>query len=437
MAGQISVKFADCPMKGKNMGVQRCKGSKDLFPEEMAKFRLIEGVFRNCCLKWGYEEVRTPTLEYLHLFTSTGTLTPGRLSKVYSFLDWDGWSGERVVLRPDSTIPVARLYIDGMEGKELAKLFYVANIFIFEETGKKTRERWQGGAELIGAGSPLADVELIILALEALTGLGLNNVELRLSHAGLIRALLMQLGLSSGEQTKVFSRILDGDAEAVARLKTERPELGRALTSLLSLRGKSSGFLKNSKALFIQNLPELEPPFDNFIDIVDLLETLGYDYQVDITSGRGFEYYTGIIFQFFVDGERIGSGGRYDALIPLMGGRDVPASGFALYFDRLMNLVKPETPAKTPAQRILIRAEPEAIKESFNIAAYLREAGYVAQLLLGGREPANLRWILDVRSKAPQFVVTDQVKRRKFEVQTATEVLPLLRGKGADEDSLA
>ena len=167
------------------MRVQRCKGTRDLSPQEMTRFRLIEGVFRDYCLKGGYEEVRTPTLEYLHLFTSTGTLTPGTLGKVYSFLDWDGWSGERVVLRPDGTIPVARLYIDTMEEKGLAKLFYITNIFIFEETGKENRERWQCGAELIGAGSTMADVELITLALEVLKKLGLEGVELRLSHAGL------------------------------------------------------------------------------------------------------------------------------------------------------------------------------------------------------------------------------------------------------------
>ncbi len=134
------------------MREQRCKGTRDFSPEEMRSFRLIEGVFRDGCLQWGYEEVKTPTLEYLHLFTSTGTLTPSRLHKVYSFLDWDGWSGERVVLRPDGTIPIARLYIDTMAEKELAKLFYVTNVFSFEETGKETRERWQCGAELIGAG---------------------------------------------------------------------------------------------------------------------------------------------------------------------------------------------------------------------------------------------------------------------------------------------
>jgi len=408
------------------MRVQRCKGTRDLSPGEMARFHLIEGAFRDCCLKWGYEEVRTPTLEYLHLFTSTGTLTPSMLNKVYSFLDWDGWSGERVVLRPDGTIPVARLYIDSMEDRELAKLFYVANVFIFEQTGKKTRERWQCGAELIGAGSAMADVELIVLALEVLKRLGLKGIGLKLSHTGLIRALLVKLGLSPEEQTKLFAQILDGDVEALTRLKPREPELERVLTPLLELKGKSSGFLKNLKTLFTLSLPELELPLDDFINIVDLLEALGCDCQIDLASGRGFEYYTGVIFQLFMGEEHIGGGGRYDALIPLMGGRDVPASGFALYLDRLMNLVKPETLAKPLAQRILIKVETEAVKEGFSMASYLREAGYVAELHLGGQEPANLRWTLDVQNKPPLFVLTDQVKRRRFEVQTVEEVLKLL-----------
>ena len=414
------------------MRVQRCKGSRDLSPEKMIGFRLIEETFRDCCLKWGYEEVRTPTLEYLHLFTSTGTLTPSMLSKVYSFLDWDGWSGERVVLRPDGTIPVARLYIDSMERKGLAKLFYVANVFIFEPTGKETRERWQCGAELIGVGSTIADVDLIIMALEVLKRLRLEGVELRLSHAGVIRALLAKLGLSLGEQTKIFDQILDGDVNALARLKPGRPELGETLSLLLDLKGKSSGLLKSSKALLTQNLSELEPSLDDFINIVDLVEALGYDYQIDIASGRGFEYYTGVIFQFFMGEEKIGGGGRYDALIPLMGGRDIPASGFALYLDPLMNLVKPKLLAKPVGERILIRAEPnqpEAVKGGFNIASRLREAGYVAQVHLGGQEPANLRWTLDVQSKAPLFILTDQVNHRRFEVQTTNEVLALLGGE--------
>ncbi len=421
------------------MRIQRCKGSRDLPPEEMVKFRLIEGVFRDCCLKWGYNEVKTPTIEYLHLFTSAGTLTPGMLSKVYSFLDWDGWSGERVVLRPDGTIPIARLYIDSMSQKGLAKLFHVTNIFIFEETGKKTRERWQCGAELIGVGSPLADTELISLALEVLGSLRIKGIELRLSHAGLIKALLLKLGLSPEEQASVFDQILEGNGEALARVKAAKPELENVLFPLLNLKGQSSDYLKNLKALFGQSIPELKPSLDDFIKIVDLIEALGCDYRIDIASGAGFEYYTGVIFQFFMGEEKIGGGGRYDALIPSMGGGKVPASGFALYLDRLMNLVKPGILVKTQAQKILVRIESrkkDVLKEAFGIAGILREAGYIVELELGGQAPSDLRWVLGVQSKVPKFILWDKAESRKIEAQTSGEVLKLLEAEGADKDSL-
>src|SRR3989337_1586303 len=102
----------------------RCRGMRDVLPDEMRRFRRVEEAFRAACLGWGYEEIRTPVLEHLHLFTTAGTLSPQMLGRVYSFLDWDGWSGERVVMRPDSTIPSARLYGEDLDAGKLAKLFY-------------------------------------------------------------------------------------------------------------------------------------------------------------------------------------------------------------------------------------------------------------------------------------------------------------------------
>ncbi len=406
------------------MKTQRCKGTRDLSPGEMAVFRLIEGAFRDACLNWGYKEVRTPTLEYLHLFTSVGTLTPGMLGRVYSFLDWDGWSGERVVLRPDGTIPVARLYIDSMEKEKLAKLFYVANTFIFEATGEKTRERWQCGAELLGVSSPSADVELVMLALEVLQRLQIDGVKLKVSHAGLIRALLARLGLSSEEQARVFDRILDGDGKELAELGLDRTEL-ETLSALLGLKGKASTFVKGLKALFDPDLAGLQPGIDDLVSVAGLLEALGADYQIDLASVRDFEYYTGAIFQIFRGKDKIGGGGRYDALIPLMGGKDTPASGVALYLDRLMGLVKPEALIEPETPGILVRAKPEAAKEGFNLVARLHEAGYRAEFNLGAQSGADFGWTLDVQSQAPKFILTDRAEK-KFEAQTVNEVLKLL-----------
>ncbi|MDD5288605.1 MAG: HisS family protein [Dehalococcoidales bacterium] len=415
------------------MRVQKCKGTCDLSAEDMKRFRFIEEVFRNSCLKWGYQEVRTPTIEYLHLFTSTGTLTPGTLGKVYSFLDWDGWSGERVVLRPEGTIPAVRLYIDNLANQKLARLSYIINTFIFEETGKENREKWQCGVELIGADSKLADVELITLALEVLKKLGIKNIELKLSHAGLIRALLTGFGLSPEEQSKVFDRILDGDVAVLTRLKAQTPELARLLTPLLDLKGKTAGFLRNLKASFNCNLPEFTPALDNFIEVIDLLETMGVKYKIDVASGRGFEYYTGIIFQLFAGETKLGGGGRYDALIPLMGGKNTPASGFALQIDALMNLIEIPPQIKSEAEGILIKPnnnQPKTVKSAYRIADSLRDKGFTVSMQLSNEDKAVSRWMIEVNEQSPGFVINDRTKKRKLTVKTTAELMKLLGGQG-------
>ena len=129
---------------------ERVRGMRDLLPPDMDRVRFVEATFAAACRAWGYREIRTPVIEPLYLFTAAGTLSPKTLDNVYSFLDWDGWSGERVVLRPDSTIPAARLYAEHLAGSDVAKLFYRQNIFHFTDDGS-SREEWQCGVELIGA----------------------------------------------------------------------------------------------------------------------------------------------------------------------------------------------------------------------------------------------------------------------------------------------
>ena len=418
---------------------QRCKGSRDLLPEDMARFRYIERIFRSCCLEWGYKETRTPTLEYLHLFTTTGTLTPSMLSRIYSFLDWDGWSGERVVLRPDGTIPAARLYIENLSRVRPAKLFYVENVFSFEETGKESRERWQCSAEIMGSAKPLADVELILLALETLEKLGIKGVELHLSHAGVIRALLSELGLTPAEQGEVFARILDGDTEVFNKLISTHSQLRDPLSSLFQVKGKSAGFLENLKTSLTETFPNpnLKAGMEDFIAIAQCLSNLGCEYQIDIASAKSFEYYTGIIFRCYVGEEKVGGGGRYNDLIPLLGGGDVPASGFALRVDQLMNLIdgwQDDTP------RILVRSEadtPSGQKRCFETATLLRRAGYIADLDQGYGEPTDHGWVLSIQGteEEPDFLLTDQAGSKIMRTDSPAEILDALQTANASKAS--
>jgi len=414
------------------MELQKCKGCRDLRPEEMEKFRYIESVFRESCIKWGYSEIRTPTLEYLYLFTSAGTLTPGMLRRVYSFLDWDGWSGERVVLRPDGTIPAARLYIDEMKKEGLARLFYVINTFVFEETGKESRERWQCGTEIIGDGSVMASAELIALAGEVLKKLEVGDVTIKLSHAGLIRALLESLGLKKEEREKIFNQLLDGDREVLKKLKPQKPELVKAMSLLLDIKGSSAGYLKNIAALVESSVAELKAPLDDFIDIVLKLESLGCKCQVDLNIGKGFEYYTGIIFRLMVGKENVGGGGRYDDLIPLLGGKQTPAAGFALYFDKLMAMLKAGYSGAELNNRIIMRVGKQPGKETFKAAEKIRSAGYIVEFDYGKGKTKNAKWILEAGDEGKRFILKDNKEMKETCVESAEGVMGIIGGGDVD-----
>src|SRR3972149_6858401 len=283
----------------------RCTGMRDILPDEMRRFRRVEEAFRAACLGWGYNEVRTPVLEHLHLFTTAGTLSPQLLGRVYSFLDWDGWSGERVVLRPDSTIPAARLYAESLDGGRVAKLFYVQNVFRFAE-GDDSREDWQWGVELIGESQPHGDIELVV------------------------RAVLARAGLDASQQLALYDRILDGDDSALPELQGLLPEVGAPLEMLLGIEGEGQAYLSNVRSAFLSSVPEMEAPMDELSVVAEALEELGCRILVSAAMVRNFEYYTGPAFQLEVSGRRIGGGGRYDALISLIGDRPAPAAGLAL-----------------------------------------------------------------------------------------------------------
>jgi histidyl-tRNA synthetase len=408
----------------------KCKGMQDLLPNHMLRFRRIEDTFRSCCRNWGYQEVRTPTLEYLYLFTATGTLTPDMLSRVYSFLDWDGWSGERVVLRPDGTIPVARLYIDNLSGQESARLFYVTDIFSFEGTGRKNRERWQCGAEFFGGARLAPDVEVILLAEDVIRKLGMKNVKLKLSHAGLVRALLKEFKLSPAEEARITDRILEGHWEALTRARFTNPEIERLLAALLGLKGKSSSFLRNVGASFPKASPDFKSSLEDFLTITTLLDNLGCSYEIDISAMHGFEYYTGICFQFMAGREKIGGGGRYDKLVPLMDGGNIPACGFALYVDSMVPLLSPEKEEKETKSGISVRGRgfaPGIVKACFAVAESLRDAGYPTEIDFTDREESGFRWVILVSGKKPsRFVLKDCTQKRRREVTSVPEILKVV-----------
>jgi histidyl-tRNA synthetase len=410
--------------------MDRCKGCFDLTPDEMRCFRFIEDVFLKTSKLWGYSEVRTPVLEYLHLFTSAGTLTPNMLKRVYSFLDWDGWSGERVVLRPEATIPVARYYSEKVESGKITRICYVTNVFSFEVDANQPRERWQSGVELIGDGGNQFDVELIGLGMEIINNLGLNNVSLKLSHAGIIKALLDQLDLNPIERDAAFDQILDGEKDVINRLCNGRPELVKVMSLFRETNGRSSAYLNNIKTLLRENTTqEFTEQLHSFSKTMELLDTQGIKYDIDLTYSRGFEYYTGIIFHFLVGETAVTGGGRYDALLSQMSGKSIPAAGFAFYIDRLNPLLKCSF---NKLKNILFATNNLQNNETSKLVKKIRKAGYAVVVDIGKETDIKFDWQLGLAEKGGYHLI-DLVNGINYQASNISAILKILAGEELEE----
>lgn len=395
---------------------QKCRGMRDWLPADMARFRRIEDAFRQGCAAYGYHEVKPPTIEYLQLFTALGTLTPAMVGRVYSFLDWDGWTGERVVLRPDSTIPVARLYVEHLSPRVPCRLFYVTNSFVFEETGSKQRERWQCGAEFIGGAPVVADVEMVLLAQDVIARLGLEGVRFQVCHAGLLKAVIEELDLDATARQHLVESVLEGDWQGLHAAVARVGESKRYLTPLLQLKGESAGFLGNVRALAGDAGTSFRTALNQFIEVAAVMDDLECAYEIDITAVRSFEYYTGVCFQLASStGEKVGGGGRYDDLIPLMGGPQTSACGFALYMDQLTSLLAESPRVARGVAVVCDDASPSSLCRTLAAARAVRNAGgpAVVGIRRGAEFTNQFRWVLRIRPESTDTVLLSDADTRE------------------------
>ncbi|HEX5913256.1 MAG TPA: ATP phosphoribosyltransferase regulatory subunit [Rubrobacter sp.] len=351
----------------------------DLAGTDMARLRHVEERFSELARARGFEEVRTPLIEFLHLYTRSGTLSPQLLGRVYSFLDWDGWSGERVVLRPDSTVAVARLYGERYPG-QTRRLFYAQPVLRFAGADER-RETWQCGAEVIGEAAGVSDIELILLAEGILHALGLADRELHLSHSGILKTLLARTGWEAAAQSAVYDRILDGDRSAVGETGAALSGLELGMKLLLESQGHGPEYVVNLKAAFSE-VPELAGPLGELEEASTLLLAADVNHAIVTPLARDFEYYTGLVFHLQRQGEVLASGGRYDHLVQLVTGQAAPACGFALDSERVaaaielaadsvpsIALIADET-AAGPALRLLKALSNEGLAATLNPASH-------------------------------------------------------------------
>ncbi len=360
------------------MRIERARGTRDFLPAEMRKRKILEERMRDVAERWGYEEIRTPTFERSELFT----LKSGQdiLNEMYEFRD----KGDRhLALRPELTAPVIRMYINELKmAPKPTKWYYFGNCFRYEEPQKgRFREFWQFGTEIIGSDSPEAQAELIALAFNILKSLGVK-AELHVGHVGLIRERLRVANVAE-EQINTVMRLIDkGERQAVIEFMGDmgvKKELIDDLLYLLDLKGKDA--LKEARDRNI-----IAPDSDALRELELLLELLDYydvDYTLNLGIARGLDYYTGMVFEIYEAGGKLGAqnqicgGGSY-RLAALFGGDDVPSTGFAFGIDRLAEIfsVDDKNLERGGVVVVPIRekdADRDVMKEAIEIASKLRQ----------------------------------------------------------------
>lgn len=377
----------------------------------------LEHLLEDVAQRHGFSRVQTPVFESLELFTAKSG--PGVINQLYAFQD----KGERdLTLRPELTAPVMRMVAEEMrmDTKPL-RLSYYGQCYRYEEfkTGRY-REFFQYGVELIGASGPLAEAEVLALAVNMLHASGLEGWEIRIGHVGVLKDALTGLGLSgevdeaTGEPPVASAmRLLDkGDDAGLAELFSTHgldpanAEPLRALASLdggMETLGPARELLSSMDGVALDALDELETTLTALAALAPAPPRLA----VDLTVARGLDYYTGMVFEVMVEelgGEGQVLGGGSYKLLHMFGLPDLdPCCGFGLGFDRVLLALESQAEASgrdeaVPGEvdaRPYIAVAPNKADQAplLPLVASLREQGARVELLLSKKNYGRIiKW---------------------------------------------
>jgi len=333
------------------------EGTRDLLFDECVALRMVENKLTDIFLSHGYTEVVTPGLEFFDVFT----LKSRYFAQESMYKLTDG-KGRLMVLRPDSTMPIARLVATRLREEPLPlKLFYNQNIFMVNpKNSGRDDEFTQSGIEILGGERTAADYEALVLAVKSLSVCS-DEFRLEIGESSIFRLLVAELGIDADEADTIQALIDTKNYPALNdALSAYNCEAADALRALPTLFGGIEVF-ENAEKFMITD--ELRTKLSSLKETYDALVGSGIsELKVDLGLVHKKNYYTGIIFRGFVEGYGypVLSGGRYDNLIGDFG-RDVSAVGFAVNVEaaarvQLKSMAQQDTKYITPAD-VLVYAE--------------------------------------------------------------------------------
>lgn len=397
---------------------QTLKGFRDFLPVQARKRKYVMEKMQSVFESFGFEPLETPTLEYEEILA--GKYGDEGEKLMYRFEDH---GKRRVAMRYDQTVPLARVVAQYQnEITYPFKRYQIHNVWRAENTQRgRYREFLQCDADTVGLTSVAVDAEILAVVSKALQALGFRSFKILVNDRSVFGDLSIDAIITIDKLKKIGEENVK--KELVAR-----------------------GFSEDTLTL-IQNAP-LPESLNTIIDIATQMGVDGETIVFEPTLARGLDYYTGLIFEIEIDGYTVGSvcgGGRYDNLIGMFAGKQIPAVGFAFGFDRVMEAMTEQElfPAEVEAtaQILVTIFNLESTDYSLAAANKLRESGIKTELWLDANAKmekqlkyANNKAIPYVVIAGPEevqkskLVLKDMKKREQKEV-TVEELIKILSTK--------
>ena len=410
--------------------LQTLRGMVDLLPEQTRRWQAVESVAREHFRCAGLDEIRTPLLEFTDLFArGIGEATDVVGKEMYTFVD----RGDRsCTLRPEGTASVVRAALQhGLLTQGTQRLWYGGPMFRYErpQAGRQ-RQFHQIGVEFLGASSPRSDAEVIALAWDLLSALGIQGLKLEINSLG------------TPEDRQRFRTELVGWLEQ--RVEQLDPDSQERLSTnplrILDSKNKGTQLLLNEAPTLLGALSE--ESIHRFDEVRALLTALQIPYQLNPRLVRGLDYYGHTAFE--ITSDQLGAqatvcgGGRYDGLIQQLGGPATPAIGWALGMERLLLVIAAAAQADPggPAARLTATSAPlvylinrgeQAEPQALTLARKLRAAGLAVELD-GSSAAFGKQFKRADRSGAPWAVVLGDEEALAGQLR-----LKSLRGEGEEQ----
>lgn len=409
------------------------KGTRDYYPSDKRIQNYIFSVWAKVVKSYGYEEYAVPLLEPIEVYMAkSGQELVG--DQTYRFTD----RGDReVVIRPEMTPSISRIV--AARRQELAypaRLFSIANFMRYERPQRgREREFWQLNVDMFGAEGPQADAEIIQVGHRVMTAFGAKDDQyiIKVNNRQLINSMMHDYLELDPIQAPLMIKLFD------RKHKITNEDFRDQAIDIFGAKAASDG-LKRIAALLtansIENLPAVmkqTPAVQELTRVIALLHTRGVtNVSFDITLMRGFDYYTGTVFEFFdlapENNRSMFGGGRYDGLVGLFGAEPLSAVGMApgltatelfLQSHKLM----PKLGSTTEVYLVVLEAE--LIEQSIALATQLREEGVNAEVDITGRKiDKQIKTALKKQIPYMLFVGKDELKKGTFnlkDTKTSTE----------------